>query len=305
MLFSANRTELYIMPMQPISQMMQKAMHQGYAIGYFESWNLESLNGVIDAAEQTRSPIIIGFNGEFFAEPDRVAQERLSWYGALGRIAAESASVPVGFIFNECPDDGWVRRAVTAGFNLVMPVPAHGESDADYTVRTKAIVDYAHANNVAVEGELGTLPFGGQEGGSTTDPRQAAEFAAATGLDLLAISVGNIHVLLHGAKALDLGKVAALREAVDVPFVLHGGTGIDRASIEAAIALGVTKVNYGTYMKQHYLDVMRAALDTSETNPHKLLGMGGPEDVMLKGRQAVCDAVLERIDWLGCVGKAD
>lgn len=293
------------MPLQPISQMMQKAMHQGYAVGYFESWNLESLNGVIDAAEQTRSPIVIGFNGEFLAEPDRIAQERLSWYGALGRAAAEAASVPVGFIFNECPDDGWVRRAVTAGFNLVMPVPAHGESDADYTVRTKAIVDYAHAHGVAVEAELGTLPFGEEPGGSTTDPRQAAEFVSATGLDLLAISVGNIHVLLHGAQALDLDRVAALRAGIKVPFVLHGGTGIDKASIQAAIALGVTKVNYGTYMKLRYLDVMRAALDVPEANPHKLLGMGGPEDVMLAGRRAVCEAVLERIDWLGCVGKAD
>ncbi|MBE0689871.1 MAG: class II fructose-bisphosphate aldolase, partial [Anaerolineae bacterium] len=262
------------MPLLPISQMMQKAMHQGYAVGYFESWNIESLYGVIDAAEQSRSPIIIGFNGEFLSEPKRIAEERLSWYGALGRAAAVSASVPVGFIFNECSDDGWVRRAVTAGFNLVMPVPAHGETDAAYTDRVRAMVEFAHAHQVAVESELGTLPFGGQEGGSTTDPRQAAEFVAATGTDLLAISVGNIHVLLHGAKALDLGRVAALREVMDVPFVLHGGTGIDKESIKAAIALGVTKVNYGTFIKQHYLDVMRAALAVPETNPHKLLGLG-------------------------------
>lgn len=294
------------MPMQPISLMMQTALRQGYAVGYFESWNLESLYGVIEAAEASRSPVIIGFNGEFLSAPDRVADERLSWYGALGRAAAESASVPVGFIFNECPDDAWVRRAVTAGFNLVMPVPAHGETDAEYTARTRAIVDYAHAHDVAVEAELGTLPCGDLEaGGSTTDPRYAAEFVAATGIDLLAISVGNIHVLLHGAKALDLDRVAALRREMQVPFVLHGGTGIDEASLKEAIALGVAKVNYGTAIKLHYLEVVRAALATPEPNPHKLLGMGGPEDVMLAGRRAVREVVLERMAWLGCIGKAD
>ena len=109
------------MPLEPIDLMMHRARGAGYAVGYFESWNLESLQGVIDAAEQTRSPVIIGFNGEFLSGPDRLARERLAWYGALGRAAAESASVPCGLIFNECPEDDWVRQAVTSGFNLVMP----------------------------------------------------------------------------------------------------------------------------------------------------------------------------------------
>lgn len=77
----------------------------GYAIGYFESWNLESLQGVLDAAEQTRSPVIVGFNGGFLSHGDRLAAERLALYGALGKAAAESSAVPCGFIFNECPDD--------------------------------------------------------------------------------------------------------------------------------------------------------------------------------------------------------
>ena len=93
------------MPLEPIDLMMHRARGAGYAVGYFESWNLESLQGVIDAAEETRSPVIIGFNGAFLSGPDRLARERLAWYGALGRAAAESATVPCGFIFNECPDD--------------------------------------------------------------------------------------------------------------------------------------------------------------------------------------------------------
>ena len=93
------------MPLRPISELVQHAREHRYALGYFESWNLESLQGVLDAAEATRSPIIIGFNGEFLSHPDRKLAERLQCYAELGKAAAASASVPCGLIFNECPDD--------------------------------------------------------------------------------------------------------------------------------------------------------------------------------------------------------
>jgi len=86
------------MPLESIGVLMRRASEGRYALGYFESWNLESLQGVIDAAEETRSPIIIGFNGEFLSRPDRLARERLDWYGALGLAAARSATVPCGLI---------------------------------------------------------------------------------------------------------------------------------------------------------------------------------------------------------------
>jgi fructose/tagatose bisphosphate aldolase len=295
------------MPLQPIPDIIGQAMRHGYAIGYFESWNLESLQGVIDAAELSRSPVIIGFNGEFLSQPDRIEKERLDWYAALGSAAAASASVPCGFIFNECSDDSWVRRAITAGFNLVMPVPAQGETAAQYTARVSALAEYAHGKAVAVEAELGTLPFGagGQAaGGETTDPRQMAEFVAATHIDLMAISVGNVHVLLNGRQALDIDRLAVLRKAVPTPFVLHGGTGIDDESLRQAIALGVAKVNYGTVLKQHYLDAVRHALADPDPNPHHLLGYGGDADVLGAGRRAVRDAVLDKMGILGCKGWA-
>ena len=90
------------MPLTPIDELLQNAREHRYALGYFESWNLESLQGVLDAAEATRSPIIIGFNGEFLSHRDRQQSERLEWYAGLGKAAATSASVPCGLIFNEC-----------------------------------------------------------------------------------------------------------------------------------------------------------------------------------------------------------
>src|ERR1700760_671482 len=122
------------MPLTPISDLVRDARERHYALGYFESWNFESLQGVLDAAEATRSPVIIGFNGEFLSHPGRQLPERLQWYAELGKAAATGTTVPCGLIFNECPDDQWVRNAVLAGFNLVMPAdPA--ASDKDYAQR--------------------------------------------------------------------------------------------------------------------------------------------------------------------------
>ena len=296
------------MSLEPIGDLMGRAREGRYAVGYFESWNVGSLQGAIDAAEATRSPVIIGFNGDFLSRPGRAAQERVACYGAMGRAAAESASVPCGLIFNECAQDDSVRLAITSGFNLVMPADPSAPYD-DYVWRVVELAHYAHDHDVSVEAEIGELPCGAsgtvEEGGSSlTDPDLAARFVEATGIDLLSISIGNVHVRIEGQQALDLDRLARIRERVDIPLGLHGGTGIEAGSLREAISMGVTKVAYGTYLKQRYLAAVREALDIDEIDPHKLLGYGGPEDVMVKGRLAVRDAVLERIELLGCCGKA-
>ena len=99
------------MPLEAATELLAHARRHRYAVGYFESWDMASLEGVIDAAEQSRAPVIVGFNGEFLARADRALPARLEWYGALGRAAAESARVPCAVMFNECPVDAWVERA--------------------------------------------------------------------------------------------------------------------------------------------------------------------------------------------------
>lgn len=294
------------MPLTPISELVENAREYRYALGYFESWNLESLQGVLDAAEATRSPVIIGFNGEFLSHRDRKQSERLEWYAGLGKAAATAASVPCGLILNECPDDAWVRNAVLAGFNLVMPADPLA-TDQDYTRRVATLTEFAHRNGVAVEAEIGRLPSGladTPDHSSLTDPELAARFVRDTGVDLLAVSVGNVHVLTNGEQDLDLDRLFRIRSKVAKPLVLHGGSGISATSLREAIALGVNKVNYGTYLKQRYLSAVRASVAVDLDNPHELFGMGGDRDVMVAGRLAVCNAVLERISLLGCCGKA-
>ena len=293
--------------MQSAVEIVRRAREQGYAIGYFESWNLESLQGVLDAVEQTGSPTILGFNGEFLRRPERLATERLEIYAAMGRAACDSAKVPCGLIFNECEDDRFIARAIDEGFNLVMPVNPKLAFD-QYVSWVRSVVQRAHARGAGVEAEVGELPSGttgaSDGAGAATDPELAARFVEATGVDLLAVSVGNVHVLIDGQQGLDLDRLEAIGRRVAAPLVLHGGSGIATGDLQVAIRMGVAKVNYGTYVKQRYLAAVRAALETGESNPHELLGMGGRRDVMVAGRLAVRDAVLERIGFLGCCRKA-
>ena len=296
------------MPIRPAIELIREAKAGGYAVGYFESWNLESLQGVMDAAEEVRAPILIGFNGEFMSRAGRRAEERLRWYAALGKAAAETARVPCALIFNECANDDWVRAAIDAGFSQVMPDDPAAAPD-EFRRRVAELAVYAHARGVAIEAEVGHLATGaagvlGDGAQVLTDPEEAAQFAAATGIDLLAVSVGNVHILTDRQEPLDLGHLAAIRARVDLPFDLHGGTGIPGASLREAIRLGVAKVCYGTYLKQSYLAALRRGLDSIESNPHKLLGYGGAEDLLTATRLAVKAAVLERIGDLGCCGRA-
>jgi fructose/tagatose bisphosphate aldolase len=285
--------------LESIANLMRHAETGKYAIGYFESWSLESLQGVIDAVEQTRSPTIIGFSGEFLSQRAGSNPEDLRLYAALGLAAAEKAAVPCGFILNECSRDAWTERAITAGFNMVMPADPDAERD-EYSRRVTRIVELAHARNVAVEADL--------DGEDDVDPisyaKEAANFVKTTRVDLLAVSVGNEEIKLAGRSPLNLIRLAALREQVSLPLVLHGGTGIEDNSLKEAIRLGVRKVNYGTYVKQNYLKAVKRTLSSGEKNPHALVGGGYPTDVMVVGREVVRDSVLERIELLGCAGRA-
>ena len=285
---------------------MRHACRHEYAIGYFESWNLESLEGVVDAAEESRSPVILGFSGDFLSRPGRRAAEQVRWYGHLGKAAAETTRVPCGLIFNECPFDDWVRQAMECGFNIVsMSDPSADRRD--YMERVRQMTTLAHARGVGVEAEVGELPCGvpgdGARGSQTT-PDAAAEFFEETAVDMLAVSVGNMHIRVQGQGGLDLKRLADIHHRVPIPLALHGGTGIAPEALRGAIPLGVRKVNYGTCLKQRYLNATREALQVKQDNPHRVLGMGGCEDIMVAGRLAVRQAVLEHIGLLGCAGRA-
>src|SRR5579863_7037318 len=144
------------MPLAPLSALLAEAQKQGYAIPYTESWNLESLQAVIDAAQETYSPIIAGFNGGFLRHAGREAPETLAFYACF-RKALEIAKVPVAFLLNESDDLGQIRQAIDLGFNAVMP-ESEGLSVEKYRELVKAVVQIARPRGVWVEAQIGLLP---------------------------------------------------------------------------------------------------------------------------------------------------
>src|SRR5689334_6222820 len=123
--------------------MMEAARRGNYAVGYFESWNLESLLAVADAAEATRSPVILGFSGIYLPHPDRSVRDPLAAYAAMGSAVTDGLSVPACLLFNESPDREWVAGAIDSGFDLVMfSDDAMPSADRIATIHTFA--DRAH-----------------------------------------------------------------------------------------------------------------------------------------------------------------
>jgi fructose/tagatose bisphosphate aldolase len=296
------------MTLVPFNTLMSDAMVCGYAVGYFESWNLESLLAVADAAEAVRSPVILGFSGIYLPHPQRVVKDPLQVYAAMGLEVCRRITVPACLLFNESPDFDWVMDAVRAGFGLVM-YSNDRESPAARETRIAELAQVAHRSNQAVEAELFALPgvagdrMRFDEVTPLTEPSAAAQFVRQTKIDALAVNVGQQH--LHGQQevTLNLERLAALRAAVDIPLVLHGATSVRRTDIRQAVEIGIRKVNVGSALKQAYSSALsEKCRECSEnSNPYEVIGSGLSSDVLVAGRLAM-QRVVE--DWMRTIGSA-
>jgi ketose-bisphosphate aldolase len=298
------------MALAPFRNLMDEADRGGYAIGYFESWNLESLLAVADAAEAVRAPVILGFSGIYLPHPERRVADPLSVMAAMGTAVGRRLSVPCCLLFNESPHLAWVQAALGLDFGLVMFTP---EGPPDEQIRqVRSVVEQAHARGVAVEGEL--APPAGLAGGLAevptdrhlTDPASAQHFVARTVVDALAVNVGQVH--LHGRQTvrLDLSRLRELRDAVSVPLVLHGASSVAPDDFRAAIELGVRKINVGSVLKQAYFNALCSACDAQRhhANPYEVIGSGLSQDVLVAGRLALQATVEEYMRCFGSAGKA-
>lgn len=299
------------MPIVKMGNILRCAAEYKFAVGYFESFNLESTQGVIDAAVATSSPVIIGFSGIFTNSPKRTAKENIYDYGAMAVSLAANAAVPVAIILNEADDMSMLVKALKAGFNAVM-YQSEGESFEEMIEMNKYLVRTAHYLDAEVESEVGMLPEadvsdGSMSVGVPTDPDKARYFVEKTGVDALAVAVGNVHLLEGGKSRIDFDLLKRLTETVNVPLVLHGGTGIAEDDIREAIALGIVKINIGTILKRAYLDILKnycCTRDLSRVNPHELIGLGGSADILCSARKAIADVVVGYMNLFGSVRKA-
>jgi tagatose 1,6-diphosphate aldolase GatY/KbaY len=274
--------------------LLETARRNVYAIGAFNIYNLEGVRAVVAASEALNSPVML-----------QIHPSSLKYGGspliALCLEAARSAKVPIAVHLDHSTSVTAIQTALAAGMTSVMadgsPFPY-----SENLAFTKEMTELAHAHGAAVEAEIGRIS--GTEDGLTveeksalmTDPYQAVEFVAATGVDALAVTIGNVHGEYRSEPRLDFPRLAAIRKLIDVPLVLHGASGLPGEMISKSIELGVCKFNVNTEVRQAYLQSLKMNLSAPKT-PDLV-------DLMEKAIATMQGVISEKLQLFGSVNKA-
>lgn len=243
------------MTLATLSEVLQPALKSGYAVAGLVTLGWEDMRAFVAAAEAEGVPVILQ------AGPSCRAHTPLPILGKMFRHLAGHASVRVvahldhGYTYDEC------KEALDAGFTSLMfdgsRKPLHQNID-----ETAAIAEMAHAAGISCEGEVGFVGYAGGEASAGTDPDEAAQFARETGIDAMAISVGNVHLQQDRNGGLDERRIRAIEAVTGVPLVIHGGSGVPLAQ-RRALALGsnICKFNIGTELRTAFGKALRAAVN--------------------------------------------
>ncbi len=242
------------MTLSTLSEVLQPALGGGYAVGGLVCLGWEDIRAYVRAAEAESLPVILQ------AGPSCRKHTPLPVLGKMFRHLAEGASVPVvahldhGYTAAEC------REAIDCGFTSVMfdgsRLPLQENIEA-----TARIAEAAHAAGVSCEGEIGFVGYASGERSEGTDPAEAAEFADATGVDAMAISVGNVHLQQNKEGALDEARIRAIEAVTRVPLVIHGGSGVPVAQrSHLARTSRICKFNIGTELRMAFGQALREAV---------------------------------------------
>ncbi len=276
------------------AELLETARRNLYAVGAFNVYNLEGVKAVIDAAESCHSPAILQIH------PTALV------YGGMPLVAmcleaADLAVVPIAVHLDHSTNPQDIQMALAAGVRSIM---ADGSplSFAENLAFTKKMTELAHRYGAVVEAEIGRIS--GTEDGLTvaekeakmTDPNQAVEFVAATGVDFLAVTIGNVHGEYRSEPRLDFPRLARIRELINIPLVLHGASGLPATMIGRSITLGVSKFNVNTEVRAAFMRSLQAGF--CENKPKDLLQPMG--DAI----QAMTGVVIEKLQLFGSVDKA-
>jgi fructose-bisphosphate aldolase class II len=243
------------MSLVTLSDVLQPALQKGYAVAGLVTLGWEDMRAYVAAAEAEGVPVILQ------AGPSCREHTPLPILGKMFCYLADEASVPVvahldhGYTAEDC------RIAIDSGFTSVM-FDGSRKPFAQNVDETAAIVEMAHAAGVSCEGEIGFVGYSGGEGSAGTDPDEAARFARETGVDAMAISVGNVHLQRDKEGGLDEARIRAIEAVTDVPLVIHGGSGVPAAQ-RTALARGskICKFNIGTELRMVFGKELRAAVN--------------------------------------------
>jgi len=259
------------MPLVPMSDLAARATADGAGIGAFNVIQLEHATAIVAGAEAAGRPVIL-----------QISENTAAYHGSLTPIAdaalavADEAAVEVVVHLDHATSADLVREAIELGIRSVM-YDASALPHAENVAATRAIVEEAHAAEVWVEAELGEV--GGKDGvhapGVRTKPDEAAAYVKDTGVDALAVAVGSSHAMVTRDAELDDALIKAIADAVSVPLVLHGSSGVPDDGIRSAVEHGMRKVNIATHLNKVMAAAVRSALaDEDLVDPRKYLGPG-------------------------------
>ncbi|WP_323095407.1 class II fructose-bisphosphate aldolase [Intrasporangium sp. YIM S08009] len=254
-----------------LASVLADARAEGRAVAAFNVIQLEHAEAYASAAERVGLPVVM-----------QISENCVRYHGALAPIAlatlaiADACAQPVVVHLDHAEDTTLVEEAVRLGLTSVMYDGSKLPDDAN-RAETARVVALCHAAGIGVEAELGEV--GGKDGvhapGVRTDPTDATRFVADTGVDALAVAVGSSHAMTDRTAQLDTDLIAALRDSVPVPLVLHGSSGVPDDGLVAAVRAGMTKVNVATHLNQVFTRAMTERLDASPTvDTRKYLGAG-------------------------------
>ena len=277
--------------------MLEKAKKERYAVGQFNINNLEWTKSILSACEELNSPVILGVS-------EGAARYMGGFKTVVGMVKGmlEELNITVdvaihldhGSSFENC------KKAIEAGFTSVMIDASHYPLAENIRI-TKEVVDYAHTRNVSVEAELGTI--GGQEddvvgkGIIYADVNECVQLVKATNVDFLAPALGSVHGPYKGEPVLGFKEMEEIKNATNIPLVLHGGTGIPDEKIKKAINCGTTKINVNTECQMAFTRELRKLLIADEKvyDPRKIIGPAA---------KAIYEVVKEKITVFGSSDKA-
>ncbi|MBF2672321.1 ketose-bisphosphate aldolase [Listeria seeligeri] len=270
--------------------------HQ-FAVPAFNICSFDMLKAVMEQVEESNAPVIIEIH------PDEIAYLGDNFVATVREYALRS-KVPVVIHMDHGGTIQDVMRAIRNGYTSVM-IDASRASYEDNIALTKEVVLLAHKVGVSVEAELGTIGNNGSaEGGADTivytDPDQAEDFVKRTGIDTLAVAIGTAHGLYPKDKKpeLNMPLLKELNKRLDIPFVLHGGSGNPDKEVSESVQYGVRKVNLSSDLKSVFFEEIRQVLTK---NP----GMYEPNQVYPSANEKVKEVVRHKLNILNTVGQAD
>lgn len=279
------------MALYTMKELLRDAQEKKYGVGFFNTFNLDMARSVIHAAEECNSPVIIG------------TAEALLQYGSFEWVMpvlieqARRAKVPVAVHLDHGYSFDIIMQALQAGCGSVMYDGTREENHGDNVKNSAELAKICHAMGVGLECELGSVgglsdETGHEDETAYTDPAEAKAFVEQTGADFLAVSIGTQHGVYKAEPKLDLNRLAEIRAAVDIPLVLHGGSGLSDDDFRNTVAGGIRKVNVFT-------DVILTAKAAIHADNDESYG-----DALLRAEAAMKEAVIAKLHLFGSKGKA-